>query len=369
MDKSSMLPWMVAGGAGALVLVLLFLNMRIRQAAQGRIQALVRVIEASQQLGSSTSLESVMPMVGESVKTLFHVDSVAVYLLDEENLEETILRAKGVQSPHAEAFTDFNPDVTTSYLARVIKERKPVRFQDFNAEAADERVLPRDKGFRSVMISPLMFEGRAIGAMFASFHQPGKYSEDRLHFFYLLSTQVALAVRNAQLQEGLSALATRDSLSGLFTHGYFQEHLGKTVVKGKYAQQPVALMILDMDFFKKVNDNYGHPQGDALLKQLGGVIKSVVRPTDTICRYGGDEFTVTMPDTNRTKAVVVAEQIRMAVEEYEFVLGPNIVHITVSGGVASFPEDAETKKELIEKADRAMYEAKHKGRNKVCFSA
>ena len=369
MDNTQMITWIAGGIAGVLILALLIYNLRVRKSHEGRIQALIRVIEASQQLGSSNSLERVMPMVADSVKTLFHVDSVAVYLLDEDNVEETILRAKGVESPHGEAFTDFNPDVTSSYLTRVMKERKPVRFNDFNAEASDEKVIARDRDFRSVMISPLMFEGRAIGAMFASFHQPGKYNDDRLHFYYLLSTQVALAVRNAQLQEGLSALATRDSLSGLFTHGYFQEHLGKAIVKCKYANQSVALMILDMDFFKKVNDNYGHPQGDALLKQLGGVIKSVVRPTDTICRYGGDEFTVTMPDTNRISAVVVAEKIRQAVEEYEFVLGPNIVHITVSGGVAAFPEDAETKKELIEKADRAMYEAKHKGRNKICFAA
>lgn len=361
---------LVLGGvAGALILGLLIYNLRVRKAHESRIQALVRVIQASQQLGASTSLESVMPMVADSVKTLFHVDTVAVYLLDEENVEESILRAKGVESPHGEAFTDFNPDVTSSYLVRSMKERKPILFHDFNAEATEERVIARDRDFRSAMVTPLMFEGRAIGAMFASFHQPRKYNQDRLDFFYLLSTQVALAVRNAQLQEGLSALATRDSLSGLFTHGYFQEHLGKTIVKSKYANQPVALMILDMDFFKKVNDNYGHPQGDALLKQLGGVIKSVVRPTDTICRYGGDEFTVTMPDTNRISAVVVAEKIRQAVEEYEFVLGSNIVHITVSGGVAAFPEDAETKKELIEKADQAMYEAKHKGRNKICFAA
>jgi two-component system cell cycle response regulator len=365
----SMLALALGGVAVILILVLLVYNSRVRRKYEGRIQALIRVIEASQQLGSSTSLESVMPMVAESVKTLFHVDSVAVYLLDEESVEESVLRAKGVESPHGGAFTDFNPDVTQSYISRVMKERKPVMFGDFNAEATEERVISRERDFRSVMVSPLMFEGRAIGAMFASFHQPGKYNQDQLHFYYLLSTQVALAVRNAQLQEGLSALATRDSLSGLFTHGYFQEHLGKTIVKCKYANQPVALMILDMDFFKKVNDNYGHPQGDALLKQLGSVIKTVVRPTDTICRYGGDEFTVTMPDTNRISAVVVAEKIRQAVEEYEFVLGPNIVHITISGGVAAFPEDAETKKEIIEKADEAMYEAKHKGRNKICFAA
>ena len=106
-----------------------------------------------------------------------------------------------------------------------------------------------------------------------------------------------------------------------------------------------------------------------MLKQLGGVIRSVVSSKETIARYGGDEFTVTMLDTNRTKAVVLAEKIRQAVEEFEFVLGANIVHITISGGVAAYPEDCNTKKELISKADAAMYEAKKQGRNRICFAA
>lgn len=352
----------------ALVAYVVVLKKNVR-AHEEQTEALVRVIEASQELSSSTSLETVMPIVADSVKKLFSVDSVAVYLLDEEDVEQSCLRAKGVESAHSEVFTDFNPDAVSSYLGKVIRERKPVMFADFSTEASDEQVLPLNMDFHSVMISPLMFEGRAIGAMFASYHQPGKYTADRLKFYTLLGTQVALAVRNAQLQEGLSAMATRDSLSGLFTHGYFQEHLGKCIVKAKYANQAVSLMILDVDFFKKVNDNYGHPQGDALLKQLGGVIKSVVRPTDTISRYGGDEFTVTMPESDHIEGVVIAEKIRQAVEEYEFVLGANIVHITVSGGVAAYPEDCGTKKELITKADAAMYEAKKKGRNKICFAA
>jgi len=332
-------------------------------------QALIKVIEASQELGSSATIEKVMQIVCEMVTALFRADSVAIYLSDEENPDEPMMRAKGVESATPAAFPDFNPDVTPSVLHHVMKARQGQVYQDFNQDDANERILAKDKDFRSVMIAPLMFEGKALGTMFCSYKVPNRYSEETFHLYNLLSSQVALAVRNVQLQQGMAALAITDSLSGLYTHGYFQDHLGKEVTKSKYANQPLALMIMDMDFFKKVNDNYGHPQGDALLRQLGGVIKSVVRPNDTVCRYGGDEFTITMPETNRIQAVVVAERIRQAVEEYEFVLGSHIVHITVSGGVAAFPEEATTKKELVEKADQAMYEAKHKGRNKVCFAA
>src|SRR5581483_4211391 len=220
---------------------------------------------------------------------------------------------------------------------------------------------------RAAMVAPLMFEDDAIGAIFIAHGNAGVYTDTIFKLFAMLANQVALAVRNVQLHKTTATLAITDSLSGLFTHGYFQEHLGKEVIQSKYSKNPLSLMIIDVDFFKKVNDTYGHPQGDALLKQLGSVIKQVVRPTDVVCRYGGDEFTVTMLGTNRISAVVIAERIRQTVEDYEFVLGNQIGHVTVSGGVASFPEDAETKKELIEKSDAAMYESKHKGRNRICF--
>lgn len=330
--------------------------------------ALISVIEASQQLGTSNSLESVISIVSKCTKTLVAIDTMAVYLIDEDNVEESSMIVKGVESAHGEAFVNFNPDKVPSCLGKALRSRVSVKYGDFNKEAGDEeKLIPRNLDFHSAMVAPLLFEGRAIGAVFVSNHQPNLYNGDTQHFFDLLCSQVALAIRNAQLQEGLSALAIRDSMSGLFTHGYFQEHLGKCLVKAKYAKQPVSLLILDVDYFKKVNDNYGHPQGDALLKQLGGVIRSVVRPSDVICRYGGDEFTVTMLDTSQIQATVLADKIRQAVEEYEFVLGSQIVHITVSGGVADFPEGCSSKKDLIKKADDAMYQAKKSGRNKIKF--
>ncbi|HXE73173.1 MAG TPA: sensor domain-containing diguanylate cyclase [Candidatus Nitrosotenuis sp.] len=356
--------------AGLLVVILVAVNLSIRAKHQRKIQSLISVIDASQQLGATTSMEKLMSMVTEMMRNIISgLETVVIYVLDEEKIDEPMLRVKGVDSPHQEAFVDFNPEVTSSWIYQVMKERKARVFGDFNAEAGDEKVIPTDRDFHGAMVAPMMFEGRAIGAIFAACHKPNAFNEDTLHLFALLTNQVALAVRNVQLQMGLQNLVIIDSLSGMYNHGYFQEHLGKTITKAKYSNQPVSLMILDMDFFKKVNDNYGHPQGDALLKQLGAVIKGVVGPNHTVCRYGGDEFTVTMPETNRIQAVVLAEKIRQAVEEWEFVIGSNIVHITISGGVASFPEDAETKKELIEKADQAMYEAKHKGRNKICFAA
>ena len=337
----------------------------LRQESQAR--ALVSVIETSQELGTSASQEKILQLVTNDVMRLFECSTVVVYLKDPESPNEPVLRVASETSP-AESFNDFNPELAHSIIGKVIKEKKGKVVDDFENYQPEEAIR-KNLHLRAAMVSPLLFEDHALGAVFIADHQPALYNEHLFRLFQMLANQVALAVRNLQLHKTTETLAITDSLSGLFTHGYFQEHLGKEIVNAKYQNQSLSLMIIDVDFFKKVNDSYGHPQGDALLKQLGGVIKQVTRPTDVICRYGGDEFTVTMLNTNRISAVVIAERIRQSVEDYEFVLGNQIVHITVSGGVASFPEDSHTKKDLIEKADKAMYESKRKGRNCISFSA
>ncbi|NDD31112.1 MAG: sensor domain-containing diguanylate cyclase [Proteobacteria bacterium] len=334
---------------------------------EDQVKALVSVIETSQELGTSASQEKILQLVTSDVMRLFDCSSVVVYLRDLESQTEPVMRVASQLSP-AESFTDFNPELATSVIGAVIKEKKGRVVDDF-AHYQPEEAIRKHPALRSAMVAPLLFEDQALGAIFIAHDAPAQYTDPLFRLFNMLANQVALAVRNLQLHKTTETLAITDSLSGLFTHGYFQEHLGKEIVSAKYASKPLSLMIIDVDFFKKVNDSYGHPQGDALLKQLGGVIKQVARPTDVICRYGGDEFTVTMLNTNRISAVVIAERIRSSVEDYEFVLGSQIVHVTVSGGVASFPEDAQTKKDLIEKADKAMYESKKKGRNCISFSA
>lgn len=332
-------------------------------------QTLVSVVETNQELGSSVSEEKILSVVAQNVKKLFDCGTCVIYLRDLGHDNESVVRAAHSSTSRPDAFTDFNYDLKQSIIGQAIKNRKPMVLADFQQYAGEEAIR-KEANFRSVMVAPLLFEDQALGAIFVAHGSSSSYQENHLRLFSLLVNQAALAVRNLQLHKTTATLAITDSLSGLFTHGYFQEHLARELIHIRNTtREPLSLMIIDVDFFKKVNDNYGHPQGDALLKQLGGLIKEVARADDVLCRYGGDEFTITMPRTNRIGAVVIAERLRETVENYEFVLGSQIVHVTVSAGVAAFPEDADTPKELVEKADRAMYEAKEKGRNRVCFSA
>jgi diguanylate cyclase (GGDEF)-like protein len=361
---------LILGGVTLVLLVLVIIGFMLKSKAEKRTKALIAIITASQELGTTASLESVLKIVVQMVKNLFSCGTVVVYLRDDEKPEEIVLRKKAFITPHEDAFQDFNPDVARSIIGQVVQTKEGRLFKDFLNEEKDE-VIQKEKGLRAMAIAPLVFEDQSLGSLIMAHGNPDYFDKEQFRLFTLMANQAALAVRNVQLQHETQLLAITDSLSGMYTHGFFQEHLAKKINEAKYADppHPVSLMILDVDFFKKVNDNYGHPQGDALLKQLGAIIKQHTRPGDVVCRYGGDEFTITMVGTDRIQAVLVAERVRQAVEEYEFVLGSNIVHISISGGVASFPDDAGTKKELVENSDKSLLQAKQKGRNKICFAS
>ncbi|MBI2251477.1 MAG: sensor domain-containing diguanylate cyclase [Armatimonadetes bacterium] len=330
-------------------------------------KALLSVIESGQELGTTNDIDKLIDLIINMLKSLFNSQSTVIYLKEEVE-RENILKIKGISTPQKQLFNDFNPEAVPGILKMIFKKKNSCFYEDFQS-SSEEDFLPKSKFLRSIMAAPLIFEDKVLGLILLAHNQVKRYNGESLKLLTMLANQISLAIQNIQLHHATVTLAITDSLSGMYTHGYFQEHLEKEFIKHKYANQHLSLLIIDVDFFKTVNDTYGHPQGDSLLKQLGGLIKSIIPREDLICRYGGDEFTITMLNTNRISAVLMAERLRQAVEEYEFVLGSKIVHITISGGAASFPEDAQIKKELIENADRALYESKHKGRNRISFIA
>ncbi|MCU0697949.1 MAG: diguanylate cyclase [Myxococcaceae bacterium] len=174
--------------------------------------------------------------------------------------------------------------------------------------------------------------------------------------------------RTRELQEAnarLERLAVTDGLTGLFNHRRFQEALHSELLRCERHKRPLAVLMLDVDFFKKVNDSLGHPAGDELLRRLAEVLSKDLRQTDLIARYGGEEFAVLLPETTKAEALQVGERMREAVEARinENTTWPQ--RITVSVGVATFPEDARSAEALLEASDQALYVAKRQGRNRV----
>ena len=164
--------------------------------------------------------------------------------------------------------------------------------------------------------------------------------------------------------------AITDKLTGLYNRAFFEHFLGLELKRADRQKVPVALIMMDIDDFKQCNDNFGHLVGDEVLRELGKLIKAGVREIDLAARYGGEEFVLVMPNTDKSGALVVAERIRKAVSEHEFL--PDTIlpiqKISVSMGISIYPVEAATGKDLIKTADDLLYKAKDEGKNRVCFN-
>jgi len=167
--------------------------------------------------------------------------------------------------------------------------------------------------------------------------------------------------------EQAEELASRDGLTGLYNYRTFFSMLKEEIARAERYNHPVSLLMLDIDHFKRINDTYGHPAGDAVLKGLSDLLMSQARSIDRVCRYGGEEFTVILSETDVIMAMSIAERLRAAVERQSFDTGSGkTIGITVSIGVAAYPLHVNSPEGLVKFSDIALYAAKGGGRNRVC---
>ncbi|MBW1670562.1 MAG: diguanylate cyclase [Deltaproteobacteria bacterium] len=172
----------------------------------------------------------------------------------------------------------------------------------------------------------------------------------------------ALQEKNRQLQK----LANRDGLTDLYNHRYFHEQLSKDFLRAQRYHESLSCILLDIDYFKKFNDTYGHQTGDIVFRDLGQVIKDSIRDRDFAARYGGEEFAIVLYHTDGPAALQVAERLRQMVEHCDVRDRDNVLHVTISLGIATFPhQQIRYYKQIVECADKALYKAKRNGRNRV----
>jgi diguanylate cyclase (GGDEF)-like protein len=181
-------------------------------------------------------------------------------------------------------------------------------------------------------------------------------------FFRIMSATAANALRNAQLFEEMEHKAKTDYLTGLYNHRSFQSMLTAEMARAGRHAHPLSLLIIDLDYLKQVNDQFGHMAGDAVIREVGETIRSECREYDLPARYGGEEYTVILPETTLHEALELAERLRERIASRAF---SGVGHVTASIGVANYPINALGKDELVRVADRALYDAKNNGRNRV----
>ncbi len=218
----------------------------------------------------------------------------------------------------------------------------------------------------SIMGIPILLRNEIFGIIVLICEKTNFYLDNEVGMLFSFAGQAGMALENAKLFEEVKKLATIDSLTKLYNRRYFYEMAEREFYESKKFDVPLSVIMVDIDNFKKINDNYGHNIGDEFIKYVAEKAGKGVRKTDIICRYGGEEFIILLPSTDVDTALIVAERIRKSIEsDWIDTKDFGKLFITSSLGVSSKREDTENIEQLIHIADEALYMAKEKGRNRV----
>jgi diguanylate cyclase (GGDEF)-like protein len=227
----------------------------------------------------------------------------------------------------------------------------------------------RIKDYESLLVLPLLVKDEVIGTFTVAAQRPAAFPTDKREMLGVIANQVAISMANARMYELVEEQATTDGLTGLVNHRTFQERFANMLGRAERRGFAVSMLLTDIDHFKKVNDTYGHPTGDEVLRRVAAILKASARKIDIVARYGGEEFAIVLEGTDRQGAFQLAERIRQEVEQQSFASQQGAFQATLSIGVASYPDDARDKADIIARADQSLYAAKHGGRNRtLCFS-
>ncbi|MCB9757131.1 MAG: GGDEF domain-containing protein [Candidatus Omnitrophica bacterium] len=279
------------------------------------------------------------------------------------------LEQKVLEEQVSQIFTLYN---LTREMTRTFSENKT--FQTFKTKLSEsvsfddcllldplaQREI-EEKQSQGYLLWTLTGQRRALGVLAVS-----GVADDQQAKMTILANQFALALRRVRLYQDIEQLAITDSLTEVHTRRHVMERLEEERSRAQLHKTNMSFLMIDIDFFKNFNDQYGHLTGDQILREISLIIKANIREIDIIGRYGGEEFCVVLPDTDYEAAVYVAERIRAAVEAATIKAYDTMTKATVSIGIAVYTQDGKEINELIDKADWALYRAKKEGRNRVC---
>ncbi len=349
-----------------IVLILLFLLIKRERNYKNMVKGYLRTIrelnilnELSAHLHTTMEKEVVLESIMDRVKDLLRAEKSAIIIIDKH---ERITDFYSSLGPAGKCKTEVR-----GVIKKVFKELTPLRTENIK-KAPDFQGFPdKHPEIKSLLIVPIMLRRKAIGVLAVSDKKGSRsFSSDDEDLLLTLAFHSAFAIEKVNLHEGIVKMASTDGLTGLNNHRAFQERLDEELERARRFGNKVSLLMIDIDHFKAFNDTYGHVSGDEALKRISCTLVDNIRTVDFAARYGGEEFAVILPEIPLEGAMVVAERIRESVENQTLSINGKKAKITLSIGVACFPDHALNRKDLIDRADKALYLAKRSGRNKVC---
>ncbi len=340
------------------------------QALKRENKSLLDILQVNTILSTSLRLDLVLDLLMEKAKKLCSAQASSLMLVDEEKQE---LYFHIIKDAQAMSLRKVRLKMGEGIAGWVAQEKKAVLVRDCTKDKRFSSKGDEQSSFqtRTMMCVPLIYKDRVLGTI-QVLNRKDKESFDNsnLRLFQIMANQAAIAIENAHLHE----LATVDAMTGLYMKNYFLARLRQEYKRAKHQKYPLSLLMLDIDYFKKVNDNYGHQGGDRALVYLAKIVQETLfslKKEDMAGRYGGEEFCALLPMRDKKEACDIAEQIRQNVEHTPIPIDlQHTAHISVSIGIANFPSHKRAlhkAEDLISCADEALYVCKGKGRNCVAF--
>jgi diguanylate cyclase (GGDEF)-like protein len=341
---------------------------RVFQAVERSKHEHERFYRASAELNRALTLAEVYDAAIAGARGVCDFDFAAIATYDAARGAHTIRRVVGPWSDTLDGTTHRDP---SSMVSMVVKNRLALPA----GGEWREREVPlfshpaRVRDLESLLVLPLLVKDDVVGTFTVAARRPFAFPTDRREMLGVIANQVAISLQNAHMYQVLEEQATTDGLTGLVNHRTFQERFSSMLGRAERHKFPVSLILTDIDHFKKVNDTYGHPVGDEVLRRVAAILAASARKIDIVARYGGEEFAIVLEATDRAGARQLAERIRVDVSQQMFQSSKGPFQATLSLGVASYPDDAAAKEAIIARADQSLYAAKHGGRNQtVCAS-
>lgn len=326
---------------------------------------LYRILEVNAVISRSLRLEAVLSLLMEKAKEVTEAEASSLMLVDEDAQELYFHTIRGEQS---DAIKHIRLKIGEGIAGWVAKEGKPLLVADASHDPRFSRKADQASTFvtKTMMCVPLVVSRGVIGTVQVLNKQNGEFfDETDLRLFEVMAIQAAIAIENARLHE----MATVDGTTGLYKKDYFIMRMQEEFRRSKATNRPMSVIMSDIDFFKKVNTNYGHLGGDTALVELARVIRETVAAEGQDVmpgRYGGEEFCVLIPGAEPEAALAVAEKIRRRIEAEPIHIGDQVAHITISIGVSSWPhhkDHIQALEDFFRLADEALYICKDRGRN------
>lgn len=323
-----------------------------------KIQEVSILYQATQMIASELQLQTLLDMAMSATSEISEVMRGSIWLYDEEHEAFTLRSHLG----NTAGIPDSIPLKDSSVCRQLFTDKAPIKkFRDID-ESQPLQEIDQIVFGNSFVIVPIVHQGEFLGAMhMCEKTSGGEFSERDQRLVTVFAVQLGAAVKNAKLYEQ----AITDGMTRLYLHRYFKQRLFDEIKRAVRFNRALALVMIDVDHFKKFNDTYGHQTGDEVLKRVAAIMRKAIRTHDLPVRYGGEEFALVLPETDMQGAVTVAERVRRAIEMDSIEVGGKSVKFTASLGVAVFPDSALEMESLIKAADIALYKSKEEGRNRV----